>query len=291
VAPAVSAAPESAPPTHVEVAARDAGVTQPPTIAKAEVPAGANPAAAPEVPAKYADAMALGRTLEGTGDHATARIMFEAAAKLDKKRAEPHVELARSFIATGDRALAMTAAQKGVKLAPDSTGAWNTLGRAELLRKNYDGATDAFQKAVELDRDNAWAWNNLGFVQLETKHYDAALTALVEATSKPTATGYMWNNLGTAYEQLERFDEARDAFDKGGTLGSKEALASRKRLQGVTSVAVAQPKETSDKQPAAEIQETTPAVEPEQAGSGSGSGSDGAAVPAAGSDATTSTTL
>ena len=53
------------------------------------------------------------------------------------------------------------------------------------------------------------------------------------ATAKPNATGFMWNNLGTAYEQLDQLDDARVAFEAGGKLGSKEAVASRKRLEGV----------------------------------------------------------
>jgi tetratricopeptide (TPR) repeat protein len=166
-----------------------------------------------------------------------------------------------------------------VAIAPDSTAAWNTLGRAELLRKQYDAAIAAFQKAVELDRDNAWAWNNLGFVQLETKHYDAALTALVEATSRPTATGYMFNNLGTAYEQLGRLDEAREAFDKGGKLGSVPALASRKRLEGVKTVAIAQPVEPTVEQPKVEMPEMPMSAAGSAVEAGSGMGSDASAQP------------
>ena len=93
-------------------------------------------------------------------------------------------------------------------------------------------------RAVELNPDNVWAWNNLGFTHLQRKHYREAVDALVEATARPGAEGYMWNNLGTAYEQLDLLDDARAAFDAGGKLGSKEALASRKRLQGVKTIVV-----------------------------------------------------
>ena len=48
----------------------------------------------------------------------------------------------------------------------------------------------------------------------------------------------MWNNLGTAYEQLGQLDDARTAFESGGKLGSREALASRKRLEGVKTIVV-----------------------------------------------------
>jgi hypothetical protein len=49
----------------------------------------------------------------------------------------------------------------------------------------------------------------------------------------------MFNNLGTALEQLDNLDDARVAYESGGTLGSKEAASSRKRLEGVDSIAIA----------------------------------------------------
>ncbi len=199
------------------------------------------PAVLPVAPTKFDDALAQGKDLAAKGDTANAREMFEAAIKLDKRRAEPHIELARMFIAMHERGLAMAAANKAVKLAPDSSLAWNTLGRAELNRFNYDGAETAFEKAVEVNADNVWAWNNLGLVEMQLKKYDEAVIHFTEATNRKGATGYMFNNLGTALEQLDRLDEARTAFEKGGVLGSSEAVASRKRLEGVKSIAIAAP--------------------------------------------------
>ncbi|MFN0245725.1 MAG: tetratricopeptide repeat protein [Kofleriaceae bacterium] len=189
------------------------------------------------IPASYAAAMELGKKLAEKGDM-QAKDMFEAAAKLNKKSSEPHVELARFFINKNERANAIKSANKAVKLAPESSQAYNTLGRAELLRHNYDAAILAFRQATELNADNVWAWNNLGFVQLTLKKYDEAIDSLLTATSKKGATGYMWNNLGTAYEHLDQLDEAREAFESGGKLGSSEALASRKRLEGVDTIVV-----------------------------------------------------
>jgi tetratricopeptide (TPR) repeat protein len=194
---------------------------------------------APAPVTKYSDAMEQGKVLAAKGDTARAREMFESAVKLDKKKAEPHIELARLFVGMNERGLAIKEANKAVKLAPESSQAFNTLGRAELLRFNYDNAIIAFRQATELNPDNVWAWNNLGLCQLQLKHYQEAADALAEATSRNGSEPYMWNNLGTAYEQLDQLDEARTAFEKGGTLGSKEALASRKRLEGVKSIAIA----------------------------------------------------
>jgi tetratricopeptide (TPR) repeat protein len=256
-------------------------VVQPVAVApKAEVPA---PVAVVEkiekakpVVTGYDDAMTQGKQLAAQGDAIGARELFDAAAKLDRKAAAPHVELARLFIASDDRALAMAAANKAVKLAPESSQAWNTLGRANLARKSYDDAIAAFTKATELDETNVWAWNNLGFTHLEQKDYTKAAEALEQATKLPGVTGFMWNNLGTAYEQLDELDDARMAFAAGGKLGSGPALASAKRLVGVTVVAVKF--EAAKQQPAVQEYDTRETV-PEEAGS-----DDGSAAPAAGSD-------
>jgi len=190
------------------------------------------------VPTTYSETLAQGKAAAAKGDNAHARELFEAAIKLDRKAVEPHIELSRVFIAMGERHLAVAAANKAIKLAPESSQAYNTLGRAELARFSYDDAIAAFRKAVELKADNVWAWNNLGFTHLQLKHYQEAVDALVEATGHKGAEGYMWNNLGTAYEQLGQLDDARGAFEAGGKLGSKEALASRKRLEGVKAIIV-----------------------------------------------------
>lgn len=208
----------------------------------------------PAAPTTYSENLAQGKAAAASGDHARARELLEAAAKLDKKAVEPHIELSRLFITMGERHLAITAANKAVKLAGSSgeaartsmTGesakrssqAYNTLGRAELARFSYDDAMAAFHKAVELNPDNVWAWNNLGLAHLQLKNYQEAADALVEATSRKGAEGYMFNNLGTAYEQLGQLDDARTAFESGGKLGSREALASRKRLEGVKTIVV-----------------------------------------------------
>ncbi len=211
-------------------------VAEVPQVPKAEF--GKAPIVEIAMPTKYVDIIKLANELVAKGEHPRARELFEAAAKLDKKQAEPHIELARSYITTGDRALAIKAANKAVKLAPESSQAYNTLGRAELLRHGYEDALIAFRQATELNADNAWAWNNLGYTNLLLKRYQDAADALVEATSRKGATAFMWNNLGTAYEHLDELDDARVAFETGGKLGSSQAKASRKRLDGVDSIIV-----------------------------------------------------
>jgi len=216
------------------------GTVDAPVVTSKPAPVEVKPAIEEHVvPATLAECLKLGKQMEAKGDHVYARELFEAAAKLDREAMLPEVELARSYIATNERALAVRHARKAVKLAPESSLAYNTLGRAELLRKSYDAAELAFRQATELDIDNVWAWNNLGLVYLTQKNYDEAVNALVEATGHKGTEGYMWNNLGTAYEHLDRLDDARDAFDNGAKLGSVAARASRKRLEGVESIAVA----------------------------------------------------
>ena len=199
-----------------------------PTIAVVKAP----------LPTKFDELITAGKGLAAKEKFGDAKEMFEAAIKLDKKKAEPHIELARMYIAMDERGLAMTHANKAVKLAPLSSQAWNTLGRAELNRKDYEGAILAFTSAVELNRDNAFAWNNLGYTELLLKRYEDAAEHLTEATEKKDATGFMFNNLGTALEHLDRVDEARLAYEAGGKLGSQPAVSSRKRLEGVKSIAI-----------------------------------------------------
>lgn len=159
-------------------------------------------------------------------------------AKKEPKKAEHQVELARIYISMDERGKAISAANKAIKLAPNSSQAWNTKGRAELTAHNYENAIEAFTKAVDLNSDNAFAWNNLGYTELLLKRYEDAAEHLMEATTKKDATGYMFNNLGTALEHLDQLDDARMAYEAGGKLGSSAAASSRKRLEGVDSIAV-----------------------------------------------------
>jgi tetratricopeptide (TPR) repeat protein len=196
------------------------------------------------IPTKYDEALALGRELLAKGSYGDAKEMLQAAIKLDKKKAEPHIEMARLYIATVEKGKAIASAKQAIKLAPLSSQAWNTKGRAELSAHNYDSAIEAFSKSVELNADNVFAWNNLGYTELLLEKYEDAAEHLAEATSRNGATGYMFNNLGTALEHLDRLDDARMAYEAGGKLGSKEALSSRKRLEGVTSIAIAKADDT-----------------------------------------------
>ena len=196
------------------------------------------------VPTKYDEALAMGRELLAKEKFGDAKLVLEAAIKLNKKAAEPHIEMARMYIAMNERSKSIASAKQAIKLAPLSSQAWNTKGRAELNAHNYDNAIEAFSKSVELNQDNVFAWNNLGYTELLLKKYEDAAEHLAEATSRNGATGYMFNNLGTALEHLDRLDDARMAYEAGGKLGSKEAASSRKRLEGVTSIAVAKADDT-----------------------------------------------
>ena len=192
-----------------------------------------------KVPTTYDDALAMGREMLAKGKYGDAKEALELAAKFDKKKAEPHIELARVYIALSEKGNAVASARKATKLAPLSSQAWNTMGRAELNAHKYEEAIEAFNKSVELNQDNAFAWNNLGYTELLLKRYEDAVEHLTEATTKSGATGYMFNNLGTALEHLDRLDDARLAFEAGGKLGSREAAASRKRLEGVDTIVIA----------------------------------------------------
>lgn len=190
------------------------------------------------MPTKFTELMAEGKKLVAAGKYGDAKEMFDAAAKLEKKNADVHIEMARMYISMNEKGKAIASANKACKLAPLSSQAWNTLGRAELNAFKYEDAISSFTKAVELNDTNAFAWNNLGYTELQLKRYEDAVTHLTQATSLPDATGYMFNNLGTALEQLDQLDDARTAYEAGGKLGSVAASSSRKRLEGVDTIHV-----------------------------------------------------
>lgn len=224
-----SAPSKSEPKTHAPVATPVAPIGEPVKVVEVTAP----------LPTKYDEALAMGRELLAKGSYGDAKETLEAAIALDKKKAEPHIEMARMYIARGEKGKSIASAKQAIKLAPLSSQAWNTKGRAELAAHNYDNAIEAFSRAVELNADNVFAWNNLGYTELLLKKYEDAAEHLGEATSKRGATGYMFNNLGTALEHLDRLDDARLAYEAGGKLGSKEAASSRKRLEGVKTIAIA----------------------------------------------------
>jgi tetratricopeptide (TPR) repeat protein len=188
------------------------------------------------MPTKYDELLVAGKDLVAKGQFGDAKLMFEAAIKLEKKKADPHIELARMYITMNEKGLAVASANKAIKLAPESSQAWNTKGRAELNAHKYEEAITAFTKSVDLNETNVFAWNNLGYTELLLKRYEDAAEHLQQATSRDGATGYMFNNLGTALEHLDKLDDARTAYEMGGTLGSVAAASSRKRLEGVETI-------------------------------------------------------
>ena len=95
--------------------------------------------------------------------------MFEAAAKLDKKKPEPHIELARLFISMNERALAITQIDcVEVDVALHESQA-RRLGRRHL-RRCPDGNIELTNNRVERElrklvlgrRKWLFAWEDLG---------------------------------------------------------------------------------------------------------------------------------
>ena len=143
----------------------------------------------------------------------------------------------------------MVAANKAVKLAPLSSQAWNTKGRAELNRFEYDDAIEAFSKAVELDADNVWAWNNLGYTELQLKKYDEAVEHLTEATRRRAPRASCSTTSAPRSSSSTGSTRHAPRSRPGGKLGSQGAMASRKRLEGVTSIAIISNGEKPDVKP------------------------------------------
>ena len=55
----------------------------------------------------------MGRELLAKGKYGDAKEMLEAAIKLDKKQAEPHIEMARMYIAMNEKGKSIASAKQG----------------------------------------------------------------------------------------------------------------------------------------------------------------------------------
>ncbi|MBA2541181.1 MAG: hypothetical protein H0V17_16185, partial [Deltaproteobacteria bacterium] len=85
---------------HVTLPAVDAGEIPKPGFGSGvgeATPGNELPAVEHWIPTKYAECMSLGKTMLDKSEHARARALFYAAAKLDRTAAMPHVDLARSY--------------------------------------------------------------------------------------------------------------------------------------------------------------------------------------------------
>ena len=104
-----------------------------------------------------------------------------------------------------------------------------------------------------------WAWNNLGYVHLQRKQYQEAAEALAEATSRKGATGLHVEQPRDRVRapRSARRGAARVRDRRPARIG--EAKASRKRLEGVDSIAIYQPT-TAPVERTYEVREEMPAV-------------------------------
>jgi serine/threonine protein kinase/tetratricopeptide (TPR) repeat protein len=195
-------------------------------------------------------ALALGKALSRSGEHAQALGHFEEALRLARQqstRFEILQEIIALKIATGYyneavercqglREFAVQALDKEMLASVETH-----LGRAQFLRGNYDAARVSFSTALQIYRDvqnkhrTVDALINLGNVLSVTRDYRGALEHWEQALAlgRELGTlhheGQVQNNMGIAHYMLREYAEARACYMRAmevfEELRSKNGLA------------------------------------------------------------------
>lgn len=203
----------------------------------------------PDVAAVH-NRMAL--ALEATGDEPGAETEVLEAIRLDRRDADPHINLGRLLARRGDHGEARRAFDQAVTLRPtdpdaflgrglasaalaDAPAAEADLRRAARLAPNdaepllalgdlardlgrIDGAIALYRQALDREDADAAAWLKLGNALVIAGDPGSAVAAFDEAVRRAPRLGAAHNGRGAALMQLARDDEAALALELAADL-------------------------------------------------------------------------
>jgi Flp pilus assembly protein TadD len=95
--------------------------------------------------------LSLGRAFADNGRYVEARRLFIAAAQLDVKSAEPHVQLSRLYRKQSQWTAALKAADQAISVEADYSEGYYERACALARLRRFKEAIDAITKSVELD--------------------------------------------------------------------------------------------------------------------------------------------
>jgi len=160
--------------------------------------------------------VAMGRTLEQTGDLKGAEAAYREALSKDRRRGDAEARLAILAEQAGDAKQADTHFARALKLTPRDPDLLCDRGYALYLRGKWEEAEAAYRKALAEDPRNARAHNNLGLALARKGERDAALAEFTAAGCDPADAR---SNLALALAMGGRMEDARALY--------AEALASK----------------------------------------------------------------
>lgn len=153
--------------------------------------------------------IAMGRTMEDSGDVAGAEAAYTRALEKDPRRADAEARLAVLAHGRGDAAASDEHFEKALKLAPDDPEILCDRGYSLYLRRSWADAEAHLRKSLARDPRNARAHNNLGLALARQGDREGALAEFARAGLD---RGDAQANLALATAMEGRVDEARELY-------------------------------------------------------------------------------
>lgn len=153
--------------------------------------------------------IAMGRTMEDSGDVAGAEAAYARALEKDPRRADAEARLAVLAHQRGDEAASDDHFAKALKLAPDDPEILCDRGYSLYLRRSWADAEAHLRKALARDPRNARVHNNLGLALARQGDRDGAMAEFARAGLDRADAQ---SNLALASAMEGRIDEARELY-------------------------------------------------------------------------------
>jgi predicted O-linked N-acetylglucosamine transferase (SPINDLY family) len=164
------------------------------------------------------DALHMRGVIHGLmGDHASARISFERAIKINPRNNYVNFNLAKNLSEQGRDTEALVYCERAIELAPRHKEAWLMCGKISFNINQLPKAVTCYERALKLDPAYIEAMVNKAACHVALEEPDQAFLVLESAmqlgrSMQSNDTG-IWFGLGNAYHALLKYDQALYCFD------------------------------------------------------------------------------
>lgn len=153
--------------------------------------------------------IALGRSMEESGNLSEAEAAYRNALTKDPKRADAEQRLAILADQRGDQAAAERHFERALKLEPNNPEILCDRGYNLYLQRRWVEAEACLRKALAADPRHARGHSNLGLVLAQQGDDEAALAQFLKAGCDPAEAR---SNLALTQAMRGRFDDARKTY-------------------------------------------------------------------------------
>ncbi|MBI3446825.1 MAG: tetratricopeptide repeat protein, partial [Magnetospirillum sp.] len=166
--------------------------------------------------------LALGRALEGAGNHNSAILQYRAVLGREPGHAEANARLADLLARNGRIAEALEHGRRAIAVNPRHAEALCTLGT--LLHEQGDNSEAArmLERALELRPDWAVALNNYGLVLRALGQSERAIAILTGAAELRRDHAGTRANLAAALREAGKLDQARIHAERATKINSRD---------------------------------------------------------------------